>query len=485
MYDLYPLRSCLNFHARYILVNFWRRDVYFLNKCFIRGFYRFNRNRALHLAGRLKAEEKQRVIDMTKSLAAPRKILTDLMEKNKESVTLIKQVYNAHSRRRKGQREDKTKLQYLISKLEKHQYVYFTRANSEETTLEDLFFAHPSSINMLNTFPTILVMESTYKTNTYRMPLFEIVGVTSTKLTYSVAFAFLSFEQENNFIWALEMLVGVLTSKRNIPKVIVTDRDPALMKVDAEVLPKTDHVLCYFHIEKNVKSRCITNCRVNAKPSKAKVVGKDVKEADDDKHCELVKKIVRAWRDVVNSPTKDSFAIAWLTFKDEVCGPFPLFVKYVEETVLPLKKHFVRAWTNKYLHLGCRTTNIVESAHAQSKRYLRSSVGDLASCWDEIDKMLKNQLGEIQGSFGRSITVMVHKYKKTNYSLSWRGMSLRPLWVSSMKNLNALGDLALLKKIVVVCKWQRSGCLVLVFLLRRERKNCLFFWMKYTLIGEG
>ena len=139
------------------------------------------------------------------------------------------------------------------------------------------------------------------------------------------------------------MLVGVLTSKRNIPKVIVTDRDPALMKVDAEVLPKTDHVHCYFHIENNVKSRCITDCRVNAKPSKAKFVGKVTKETDDDKHCELVKKIVRAWRDVVNSPTEDEFAIAWLTFKHEVCRPFPLFVKYVAEIIFPLKKHFVRA----------------------------------------------------------------------------------------------------------------------------------------------
>jgi len=131
------------------------------------------------LAGRLKEDKKQRVIDTTKSLAAPRKILTYLKEKNKESVTLIKQVYNARSRWRKGQREDKTKLQYLISILEKHQYVYLTRANSEETTLEDLFFSHPSSIDMLNTFPNVLVMDSTYKTNTYRMPLFEIVGVTS------------------------------------------------------------------------------------------------------------------------------------------------------------------------------------------------------------------------------------------------------------------------------------------------------------------
>jgi len=33
------------------------------------------------LAGRLKAEEKQKVIDMTKSLAKPRNILTDLKEK--------------------------------------------------------------------------------------------------------------------------------------------------------------------------------------------------------------------------------------------------------------------------------------------------------------------------------------------------------------------------------------------------------------------
>jgi len=254
---------------------------------------------------------------------------------------------------------------------------------------------------------------------TFSPPFWSLTLLTKpipTECRYSVAFAFLSFEQGNNFTWVLEMLVGLLTSKLNMPKVIVTDWDPALMNVVAKVLPKTDHVLCYFHIEKNVKAKCITNCRVNAKPSKAKVVDKHVKEAKDEKHCDKVKKIGRAWRDVVNSHPEDSFAIAWLTFKEEVCGPFPLFVKYVETTVLNLKKHFVRAWMNKYLHLGFRTTNIVESAHAQLKRYL-SSVGDLASCWDEIDKMLKNQLGEIQGSFGISITFMAHKYKKKQNKL--------------------------------------------------------------------
>jgi len=91
--------------------------------------------------------------------------------------------------------------------------------------------------------------------------------------------------------------------------------------------------------------------------------------------------------------------------------PFPEFITYVETTVLNLKEKFVRAWTNKVLHLGCRTTNIVESAHGVLKKYLRSSVDDLASCWDEIDKMLAVQFGEIQGSFGRNKTVLEHKYK--------------------------------------------------------------------------
>ena len=89
---------------------------------------------------------------MTKSLTVPQNILTNLKKNNKESVKTIKQVYNVRTRWHKGIIGDKTEMQYLISKLEEHKYVYFTRANSEETTLEDIFFAHPELINMLNTF---------------------------------------------------------------------------------------------------------------------------------------------------------------------------------------------------------------------------------------------------------------------------------------------------------------------------------------------
>jgi len=46
------------------------------------------------LASKLNAEEKKKVIDITKSLTAPQNILTNLKQNNKESVTTIKQVYN-------------------------------------------------------------------------------------------------------------------------------------------------------------------------------------------------------------------------------------------------------------------------------------------------------------------------------------------------------------------------------------------------------
>jgi len=184
------------------------------------------------------------------------------------------------------------------------------------------------------------------------------------------------------------MLVGLLFSKLNMPKVVVTDMDNAMMNVIAKVLSEIDAILCYFYIAKNVRAKCVTNCRVKAKPKDAKVDAKEVKEAKEEKHSDVVDKIMRAWKDLVESPTKNSYASAILKFKD-VCKPFPKFLACVETTILnTVKEKFIRAWTNKVLHLGCRTTNIVESAHGKLKKYLRSSVGDLTSCWDEIDKML-------------------------------------------------------------------------------------------------
>jgi len=74
------------------------------------------------------------------------------------------------------------------------------------------------------------------------------------------------------------MLLGLLNSKLNMPKVIATDRDTTMMNVLANVFPETIALLYHFHIEKNVRARYITDCRVKPKDVKVDERDKEVKE---------------------------------------------------------------------------------------------------------------------------------------------------------------------------------------------------------------
>ena len=46
-------------------------------------------------------------------------------------------------------------------------------------TITHLFFTHPKSIELLRSHPTTILIDCTYKTNKYKMPLLNAVGNTS------------------------------------------------------------------------------------------------------------------------------------------------------------------------------------------------------------------------------------------------------------------------------------------------------------------
>ncbi|XP_050914631.1 uncharacterized protein LOC127129506 [Lathyrus oleraceus] len=118
------------------------------------------------------SEEKECVADMTLNSVQPKNILVTLKRKRPENISNIKQVNN---------------IRY--------------RMYEDGVTVRDILWTHPDSIKLFNTFPIMLILDSTYKTNKYRLPLLEMVGVTQTKKIYSVGFAFLDSEKRR-------MLVG-------------------------------------------------------------------------------------------------------------------------------------------------------------------------------------------------------------------------------------------------------------------------------------
>ena len=75
------------------------------------------------------------------------------------------------------------------------------------------------------------------------MPLLEIVGVTSTNKTFSIAFVFMYREKVSNYIWALDCLKSKIYDNF-YPISIVTDRELALINACKEVFPSAKRLLC-------------------------------------------------------------------------------------------------------------------------------------------------------------------------------------------------------------------------------------------------
>ncbi|GAU41659.1 hypothetical protein TSUD_272430 [Trifolium subterraneum] len=289
------------------------------------------------VAGRLKPEDKVFLDEMTKNFVPPRNINSTLKDRDPENTMSSKQVCNARYRYKAKIRAFMSEMQHLFKHLGDNKYFFKCRSLVDEggEYLQDLFFAHSRSVSLLNSFPTVLLMDSTYKTNKYNMPLFEIVGFTSTERTYNVGFAWLTNEKEDNFIWALQQLRSLVRNEGSLPKVILTDRDTALMNVVAQVFPTSAVLVCRVHVEKNVGSK--------------------IKE--------LVK--VRQGEE----------------FR-ELCKKWPRLLRYIEETVLDTdKEKVVHAWVDKHMHMGNYTTNRVECAHGVLKKFLTDSSGDLVKAF--------------------------------------------------------------------------------------------------------
>ena len=81
------------------------------------------------------------------------------------------------------------KVQHLLKLIEHNQYGYWFRRIDTQDVVKDIIWSNPDSIKLLNSFPTVLIYDTTYKMNKYHLPLLQIIGETSTKMIFSVEFA--------------------------------------------------------------------------------------------------------------------------------------------------------------------------------------------------------------------------------------------------------------------------------------------------------
>ncbi|KAL8519809.1 hypothetical protein ACS0TY_010664 [Phlomoides rotata] len=350
-------------------------------------------------AGRLTKEEEEYVIDMSTTNIAPKIIMKQLKTKFKENSSIMKNIYNACTKHMVVERAGRSQIQYLMGKLKDHKYLYLHKRCEKTDTIRDLFFAHPKSIDLVSAFPKVLLMDCTYNTNRYRMPLLEIVGVTPTNLTFCVACAFMNAEREDNYTWPLSTLRSLVVDLC-LPNLIITDRELALMRAVESIIPTTSHILCRWHINRNIMATCKKYF-----PTK-----------------EHWNNFYSSWCDINKADEESRFNELLRRFVEDYSNKYPNAVKYdVKNWIDPYKEKFVSCWTNNILHYGNTTTNRVEGHHSALKRQLKTSIGDFETCWTQMHTLYQASHTAVKDSFEKSINVVQHKFK-SNVFKELRGM---------------------------------------------------------------
>jgi hypothetical protein len=206
------------------------------------------------VARRLDAGQSATVRHMLSTGISPREALTALRREDPKSSVVARTIYNERVKMRNEELNGRSPLQALLDTFKEEEYRYKYQCNNENQ-ITHLFFAHPTSVQLTRRYPTVLLMDCTYKTNRYRMPLLHVVGMTSFNTTFTSCMVFLNEEKENDYIWALDC-VAELFEGIDMPSVVTTDCERALMHALERSFTSSVNLLCVWHIQKNVLANC-------------------------------------------------------------------------------------------------------------------------------------------------------------------------------------------------------------------------------------
>lgn len=169
----------------------------------------------------------------------------------------MKDLHNQRAKFRKAKLGSLAPLQNLLIDLESSQGWFSTYSVDGYEQLTHLFFSYKKSLDWLEQYPDVLFIDCTYKTNAYNMPLCILTSTTSCNKTFYIGFAFMQHEDIASYRWLIKTARKVYCQVGKIDgaTITLTDKEDALIKALSEEMPAAHHLLCKWHISKNVLAR--------------------------------------------------------------------------------------------------------------------------------------------------------------------------------------------------------------------------------------
>ncbi|XP_076902799.1 uncharacterized protein LOC143557659 [Bidens hawaiensis] len=206
-------------------------------------------------------------------------------------------------------------------------------------------------------------------------------------LVFRILLFFIFREQKCNFTWALERLKDMLVDCRE-QRVILTDKDQALMNACETVFPNATKNLCRWHIMQNIQRK-----------------HKSLFQED------IFKSFNYWWKVLYESPTKSMYDYNCVQMEATLAVHSRREAWYYirDNWLVPYKEKFVSCWIDDRLNFGEHTTNRVEGQHANFKRYLSGPNNSLDSITEFALEVVNSQIEEIRATLEDS-RVRIKKY---------------------------------------------------------------------------
>ncbi|XP_074265793.1 uncharacterized protein LOC141588240 [Silene latifolia] len=320
-----------------------------------------------HFAG-LNAEEKEFVRQQVRASISPRDIKNGLHQRTPDKPQPTStQIYSVVNKFRREVRGTRNTARQMLAVAVAANYMEWHKTDSETKELSHVFMAHPEAVKLFRAYPHVVLIDSTYKTNVYKIALVEVVGVTPCGSSFLIATVLLPSESEDDYGWMLLRLGELLSCTGSSISAFVTDREMGLIAALESLHPSTPHLLCRWHINRAMEKQAL---------SKENFMWyKDI----------IMHSPKSGWYRVINASTIDEFRSAWECFSEK----WEEMALYVISTWGKYRKKFVNCYTNQYFHLGNTATSRVESSHSLLKAWLKSNNLNLDTMWFRIHSMLE------------------------------------------------------------------------------------------------
>ncbi|XP_058217868.1 protein FAR-RED IMPAIRED RESPONSE 1-like isoform X2 [Rhododendron vialii] len=137
-------------------------------------------------------------------------------------------------------------VEYFIDMQDENPNFFYALDFNEEQRLRNVFWVDAKGRLDYGSFDDVVVFDTTYIKNEYKLPLAPFIGVNNHCQSLLLGCALVADETKSSYSWVMRSWLRAMGKQS--PKVILTDQDKDLKEAIAEVFPNARHRYCLCHI---------------------------------------------------------------------------------------------------------------------------------------------------------------------------------------------------------------------------------------------